>query len=291
MPSIFIRTEDTPVYIHGCVSRWDRSPIPRLSNILLCILVATSFISQCCYAAPLRLSINVNIEGRRFLISSQQKIIVTIENPASEDDTTTVAAIAFQPISDSTQLLFEPDAFLYMDYWPAVAFGRLSVTLQQSVTYGMAYSFNGVQINGDSNRLDEFISIYYDAPLNSQPVIAGMAWYIYDASIGRPSAPSPINYYTLNRFEARIIRRPLSVARIFIASGISTGTIIPLSIMKPISEALTNTRNVETLSNDYFSTPQIGRYLSVNVDSSNQTVIHFDTAINAFVEGPNPTEN
>lgn len=252
--------------------------------------MACAFLSRVCAADQLQLTIDINIDGRNFLIANQQKIIIALASPASEDDTAVVAATLLQPISDSTQMVFDPDVALYLTYWPVAAFDVVDMALQSAAVYGQGYSFNGVQINGNGKGLNDYVSIYYDAPPNSQPVVTGLAWFIYDISMGKPATPSPVNYYTLNRFEARIIPQPAPIVWVFVASGIDTGSVLPLSILKPTSPPSSSANSGAAVSAAGTVVPQIGRYLAVNVDPSNQATIHFDLSTNAFADGPYPPQ-
>lgn len=259
-------------------------------RVFLYVCVVSGLFSHACAAAQLQLNIKINLDGRNFLIANQQKITIALASPASADDAAVVAAMTLQPIADTTQIVFDPAVALYLTYWPVTAFDILGMALQSPVVYGQAYSFNGVQINGNGNGLRGYVSIYYDAPLNSQPVVTGLAWFIYDITMGKPSTPSPVNYYTLNRFETRVITQSAPIVWVFVASGINTGSVLPLSILKPVTPPSSNSNSEAAVSGSNSVVPQIGRYLSVNVDPSTQATIHFDLASNAFADGPYPTE-
>lgn len=253
-------------------------------RVLVCAWVVCGLFCQACYAGPMQLTIYVNLDARQFLISSNQKIIIVLPDPMSEGGTAVVAAATLQPIADSTTLIFDSDSALYVTSGPVAPLGVLTMGVTNPMVYGSAYSFNGVQINGNGSGLSGYVSIYYEAPLSSQPVVTGLAEFIYESATGKPQTPSPINYYTLNPFETQYIEQPTPVVWAFVASDISTGSVLPLSILTPVSPSSSRAKALLE-SNSSF---QIGRYLAVTLSSSNQASIHFDSSINAFVDGPYP---
>lgn len=249
-------------------------------------LVASGPLFHACDADPLTLNINVNTEGRQFLITNKQKIIIALANPLSEDNTAIVVSMAFQPIADSTQIAFDSEnVALYLAHMPMPvdAFDTINIdqAVQAKVAYGQAYSFNGTQINGENGGLKGYVTIYFEAPNSTQPVVTGLAWNIYDKAMGEPMTPLPINYFTLNNLQNRVIPKPNPIVWVFIASDISVGSVLPISILKSELSAA-------QVLNDKTAVPQIGRYLSVNLDAPEQTTIHFENAANAFVYGSYP---
>jgi hypothetical protein len=258
---------------------------------LLVAIVASGLLFHACDAAQLTLNINVDTEGRQFLNTNQQKVAIALASPLSESNTAIVVAFAIEPFADSTQIVFDSDAILYVSYSPVVAFDIIKIAYQAPtpVVYGQAYNFNGVAIVGGDTRagLDGYVTIYFDAPQSSTlPVETGLAWYIYEAVTGKPTQPSPIDYYTLNPYETRVIPKPDPIVWVFIASDdISAGSVLPVSIMKPLSNSV-QAFNVGTDSVMQAAVPQIGDYLSVNLGSPEQATIHFELTRNAFGYGP-----
>lgn len=255
----------------------------RLRTLVSAWIVCGLFF-QPCNAAPVQLNLYMNLDARQFLISSNQKIVLVLPAPLSEGGTAVVAAITLQPLSDLTTLVFESDNVLYVSMGPAAPFGVLTMGVKEPIVFDHAYSFDGVQINGEAGGLSGYTSLYYDAKMGSRPVITGLAKFIYESGTEKPRTPLPINYYTLNLFETQYIDQPAPVAWAFVASNINAGSVLPLSLLKPVSSHPPK----ESLSLKSDSCFQISRYLEVELSSSNQTSIHFDSSINAFVAGPYP---
>lgn len=232
------------------------------------------------------LNINVSNQGRQFLVDTGQKIAIAIASPLSDNDTTVIVSLVIKPISDLTQIAFESNAALYVTAHQATTFNIIKPALPPTkVTCGGAYSFNGVQINGENTGLDGYITIYFKAPSSStKPIVTGLAEYIYDVAKGKSTDPVPTNYYTLNPFETLAIPKFNSAVWVFIADNVSNGMIFPINILKPISPS-TSVSNSATVSLDTQSVFQVSRYLAVNLDASEQTTVHFDLTKNAFVYG------
>ncbi|MFA6052443.1 MAG: hypothetical protein WC762_07610 [Methylobacter sp.] len=258
---------------------------------LLVAIVASGLLFHPCNAAQLTLNINVDIEGRQFLITNQQKVAIALASPLSESNTAIVVAFVIEPSADSTRIVFDSDAILYVSYSPVAAFDiiKIAYPAPTPVVYGQAYNFNGVAIVGGDTRagLDGYVTIYFDAPQSSTlPVETGLAWYIHEKDTSSPTLPLPINYYTLYPYETRVIPKPDPVVWVFIASNdISAGSVLPVSIMKPLSNSV-QAFNVGTDSVKQAAVPQIGDYLSVDLDAPEQATIHFELTKNAFVYGP-----
>ena len=133
-----------------------------------------------------------------------------------------------------------------------------------------------------------YISLYYDASSESEPVSAGLAQYIYNTS-QRPNNPAPINYHTLNPFETLSIPVFGSTIWIFVANNITEGSVIPINILRPVSDSASATSsNAGASSASQATIRQISRYLPVDLSNASQTTVHFDLEINAFAYGSYP---
>ncbi|MGC5700743.1 hypothetical protein J4P02_11155 [Pseudomonas sp. NFXW11] len=247
--------------------------------------LAFSLQGQIAAADPMQLTIELDAYAKQFLSANQQKIVIVVPDPESADGSTVVAAITLQPIADSTKLIFESDAVLYISNGPVEPLDTLNMAISNPVAYGYTYSFNGVQINGDGSGWSDHVGIYYAAPSNAQPVVTGLAEFIYESGNPKPDTALPINYYALNPFETQYIKRPAPVVWIFVASTIDTGSLLPSSTLKPVTTSLARARSLAKTSSQL----QIGRYLAVTLDSSTQPIVHFSSAINAFIDGPYPS--
>ena len=254
------------------------------SWIFVCAGLAAGLFAQIGQAGTLQLTLYLDVDARQFLNASHQSILIVVPNPASEADNTVVALTLPPPIADSMKLIIEPDSSLYIANGTVSSVDVINMGLITPVLYGNAYSFNGVQINGDGKGKDGTVGIYYEAPSNSQPLITGLALFMYDSASGKPSAPSPINTFTLNRFQSRYISQPASIIWVLVGSDISNGSVIPTGVFK----SATSYSTYSNTSPRTRSTFQLSRYLEVTFNAQNQASIHFDTSVNAFAPGPYP---
>lgn len=247
---------------------------------LVCASLICWAFTQTCQGASMQLNAHLNLAARQFLIANNQKIVIVFPAPLSAGGTAVIAAKTLQPISDLTTLTLDTANEIYISSGPVVALDTIKVGIQSPATYDKVYSFDGVQINGNGSGLSGHIGIYYQAPLHAQAVVTGLAAFIYETGTEKPSTPSPINYYTLNLFQTQYIKQPTSVVWVFVASEISSGSVLPFNILNPAPTRVVLKSN---------SGPQIGGYLAVSLSSESPANIHFDSSINAFVNGPYPT--
>lgn len=264
--------------------------LPFFVRALLLVAVSAPLFDSC-NAAQHILEINVDSKGREYLIANQQQVAIAIASPLSESDSAIVVAFAFQPFATLTQVVFEDDVALYLSYSPVMPFDVIKISYKIMAAYGQAYSFNGVSIVGEAPNagLDGYIAIYFDAPAHSNlSVVTGLAWFVYEHAAGKPSQPLPINYYTLNRYQTRVIPKSEPTVWVFVASDIVSGSVLPASILNPIPNGA---QAFTAASYSFIQTvvPQIGNYLSVNLEAPEQSTIHFDLTKNAFDYGPLPS--
>lgn len=253
---------------------------------LLCASLTYGAFTQTCQATSMQLNIYVNQAARKSLIATNQQVVIVLPEPTSAGGTTVIAAKILQPIADLTALTLDTTNAIYISSWPMVPPAPLDIIkagTQNSASNGYLYSFDGVQINGNGSGLSGHIGIYYNAPENAQAVVTGLAVSIYETGT-TPSTPLPINYYTLNKFETQYIKQPTSIAWVFVASNVSSGTVLPLNILTPASASSIQSQTL-LKSN---SSLQIGRYLAVSLSPTNPASIHFDTSINAFADNTYP---
>lgn len=250
----------------------------------VCVGLIAALCFAPCHAGQLQLTLYLNTSARQFLNNSSQSILIVIPNPASEAGNTVVAMTLPPPIADSMTLIIETDANLYVTNGAIASVDVITTGVASPASYGNAYSFNGVQINGDGSGQAGTVGIYYNTPPNAQALITGLALFIYDSAQGKPATPSPINAYTLNRFQSRYISQPTAVLWALVGGGINASSVLPSSLFKPVS-ASTSFANASSQAVTSF---QLSRYLEVPFNAQNQASIHFDTTLNAFAPGPYP---
>lgn len=230
---------------------------------------------------PLKLKVQVDVEGRRFLLSTAQRVVITSAEPSDAD--TVVIREAFVPIADESTVAVEPVSMLYITQRLHGAFDSIEVTQSAPVRAGQGYEFTGTAVVDASTHLPGYISVYYDAPPNAdRAVTVGLATRSQDES-----APQPISHYVLQRFETRAIPIPGPCILILIAGGVRTGETLPISLLRPSTAAQAVSGEVPTVPQSP-GAPMVSRYLRVDLTASEQAVVHFDTTLNAFQYGPQP---
>jgi hypothetical protein len=234
-------------------------------------------------AAPLLLNIHLTAQDRQFLIANRQKIAIVLPSPASDENASVSVALVLQPIANVTQVAFETSPVLYLAYAPIGSFDTIRMAMQAQVAYGQAYSFDGVGINGEGAGVDGYVALYYAAPdAPGPPVVAGLAGYVYDVATGKPAQPAPLNHFTLNRYETRLIPRSAPLAWVFVSTDVGVGSVLPVLALKPVAPSAPAQRGGSALPGRQTPALQLGRYLPVRLDASEQTTIHFDINGNAF---------
>jgi len=253
--------------------------------------MVTTILTQNDSCAAYLLGINMTAKDRQSLISNNQKIAIALPYPGSENNASVIVTLVLQPMANLTQVAFEPAQVLYLAYSPIGTFDTIKMAQQSRVAFGQTYSFDGVRINGEGNGLEGYVSIYFNAPKNSvAPVIAGLAGYVYDVATGKQASPSPLNYYTLNRYQSRLIPKPKPVAWVFICTDLSIGSVLPLAILKPVPMSAPAPAGSLALAGQPTPVLQIGRYLSVKLDASEPASIYFDITSNAFGYAADPVQ-
>ncbi|WNV03982.1 hypothetical protein RP726_16340 [Candidatus Methylospira mobilis] len=260
-------------------------------NCLVCaiqvwVLLAIISLGWCSFIyADVQYSLNIGVDAasRDFLNRNQQRVAIAYASPLSEGNTV-VVSLVFAPINDSTNIAFDYGWALYtsLDY-PVAVFDVINMAVTQTnVGSQRAYRFDGKTIISDGTGVYGYITLYYNAPPESRPVTAGLAQYIYDTS-QQPNKLAPINYHTLNRFETLSIPMSGSTVWVFVASNIAVGSVLPVNIMKPVSDSTSATSNNASTSAAAQTTMlQISRYLPVDLSVPSQIAIHFELDINAF---------
>ncbi len=252
-------------------------------NVLLCACLITGLLTQVCHAAPLRLTLYLNIEARQFLNATNQSIVIVVPDPSSEGDNSVVAINLPPPITDSMVVVIEPKTSIY------VAHGVVSSA--QAFKIGRpAPSRMATRTASTVIKLTETAkartAAWVSTTTHPQRETAdhGQALFIYDSDTGKPASPSPINGFTLNPFQSRQYPQPAAVIWALIGSNISSGSVLPKSVLKSVSPYLSDV-NASTQGRSSF---QISRYLEVPFNEQNQASIHFDLSLNAFERGPYP---
>lgn len=255
--------------------------MPAFCKILL--VLAALLALRAGGAAPLLLNINMTAQDRQFLITNRQKIAIVLPSPASGDDAGVTVVLVLQPIANLTTVAFEPAPTLYLAYAPVGSFDTIRMAMQAQAAYGQAYSFDGVGISGEGSGMGGYVSMYYSAPAApGPPVVVGLAGYVYDVATGKPAQPSPLNYFALNRYQTRLIPRTAPVAWVFVSTDVGIGSVLPLVVLKPVPPSAPMPPGGQAPPGRQSPVLQIGRYLSVQLDASEQNNIYFDIGANAF---------
>ncbi|CAM4434423.1 hypothetical protein [Corallococcus exiguus] len=223
----------------------------------------------------------MDIEGRRFLLSTAQSVVITSAEPSDGD--TVVIRDAFVPIADDLTVTVEPVSLLYITQRLHGAFDNIKIALSAPIQAGQGYEFTGSAVVDASTRLPGYISVYYDAPSNADmAVTVGLATKARDAS-----TPQPINHYVLQRFETRAIPIPGPCVLVLIAGGVRSGETLPISLLRPSKAGQAVSGEAPAVAQSP-GVPMLSRYLRVDLTASEQAVIHFDPRLNAFQYGPQP---
>ncbi len=256
-----------------------------MSEYKRCVVgLIAGLLIQAGHANPLSLTLYLDITARQFLNASNQSIVIVVPDPASEADNSIVAVTLPPPIADTMTITIELNSSVYVANTPPMPMEVVNPALTSPVIYGNAYSFNGYAINGNGKGKDGTVGIYYDAPANAQALITGQALFIYDSATGKPSRPSPINAFTLNRFQSRYIPQPAAVIWAMVGSNLRSGSVLPNSVLKSVTPYL-SFANASAQGRASF---QISRYLEVPFNGQGQASIHYDSSLNAFQHGPYP---
>jgi hypothetical protein len=231
----------------------------------------------------LSLRIQVDPPGRSFLFGTRQSIVIASADPS--DEHTVVIRRAFDAVMEETTETFGPDWVLYLSPQSYAAFDIIEITYSSLSQAGQLYEFTGSQIVGAGAGVPDYISVYYDAPSNStQPVTVGIA-----TTRQGVTTPQPVSHYVLQRFETRLLPVPSPSVRVFVAGGVKSGEVIPCSILRPVGSVQASSRGSPPVQM-FSGAPLFGNYLQVDLTAPAQSVIHFDSTINAFQYGHYPKE-
>lgn len=247
-------------------------------------LLAWFLLSPAGMAAPLQLTLSVNDEARQFLIDTGQQIIVVLPEPSSPTEAMVVAVALELPLVDSAELILELDRELYVSSQWVLPLGEVVMSASHSAQTGRAYRFDGRSISEDGPGLPGYLSLYFDAPPNARPVQAGLAGFVYWKAAGRAEHPSPLRYFTAQRMHTQIVASTEPLLWVFVGSGIGNGSTLPRALLRPAAPVLTSAPRVAARPTNL----QFSRYAAVKPSAGNTTILHFDRALGAFVEGPYP---
>lgn len=235
--------------------------------------------SNVALAVQVKLRIHVDVHGREFLSATGQKVVIASADLS--DGNTVVIRDTLAPIADETTVPFQPATRMYISSRIYGAFDIIEVNYDVSAREGQRYVFTGSGVVSGGAGLPGYISIYYDAPPNSdRPVTVGMA-----ALDGGATTPRPIDHYVVPRFETRLIPAPSASVWVFIARGMESGEVIPASILQPAGPASAGERG-GAAARVSRGAPMFGGSLLVDLTATEQNVIHFDSTTNRFQYGP-----
>lgn len=229
---------------------------------------------------PLELKVQVDLQGRKFLLNTGQQVVITSAMPS--DGGMVVIRDVFMPMNDETPVAFGPALKLYLSHQRHDTFGDIAIALSAPVREGQSYAFTGTGIVGTDSGIPGHVSIYYDAPPNAdRAVTVGLA------TSQDTGEPRPVNHYVLQRFETRVIPIPGPCVLILVGGGVKSGETLPIHLLRPVKrvQAVTGEGPPVRLAP---GVPILSNALRVDLTASEQVVVHFDSALNAFQYGPYP---
>ncbi|CAM1340261.1 hypothetical protein [Tenacibaculum amylolyticum] len=211
-----------------------------------------------------KLIININQEGREFLIKNQQKIIIV--HAPNKDDNFSIVSASFHPFGNNNEIIFYDDFSLFVTSQKIVPFDTIKFNYKINVPLGNIYSFNGVLFSNQGNAYSENVcGLNNQSQLNN--LVAGIGQKI---KINNNEQNSAIRITSIPKNQTTYFA-PGTVIRIFVAKGINTNMIIPTSIQK---------NNFNRILTPNISNITIGNYLKIDVKLTK--TITYNTSTNTF---------
>jgi len=264
----------------------------RLITFSACLLMASSPVASPTTSSPARspparrpsahtldLNIQVNRQGRQFLVDTGQAVVIA--SATSSDGDTVVVRKVFSPLGDELRVLLEPSSALYLSHRLQSPFDVIEFADTSKVQPGQRYAFNGVRLVNLGNGFPGYVSVYYDAPRGAdQPVTVGLA-----AREQEQETLQPINHFGLQRFETRVIPVPDTAVLLLVAAGVQGGEVLPRRLLRPVGTETSVSTGGSPPTQPLADAPLLGNYLRID---SEHNVVHFDPSLNAFQYGPYP---
>lgn len=233
-----------------------------------------------CRASLHTLVMHVDVDSRRFLLATHQRVIFAFADGLGRD--TVVATHVMDPFGDRTEVAIERCWWAYVSLRVPAPFKVIAPPLTMRVEVGQAYVFDGVALKPRGVGVPEFVVVHNEAPPSTtQPLTVGLAVSIHDLDSASTPAVA-VDHHLLNRFEARLIPTPRPELLVFIASEVQPGMVLPRRVLAPVTRSATISDVRSSYRRDAL---EIGRYLTVDLSAPEQSVIHFELDENAFGYG------
>ena len=245
----------------------------------LCALIAATLLygtsAEAGSSLP-ALNIQIDSQGQQQLTNAGQQVAVawSILSDGNSYIVNQVIDPAFSPMT----VTFDASMAIYASYRAYAPMDTIRMEEVQPIVGGQLYAFNGTAFVQESLGVPGYVMVYYDAPASStQPISIGFAAKQSDGSW------NPASLTVLSQYVTSTMQMPAPKLLIFAAAPATPGLVVPAASLRPVTSSATNLAAVSSSTS-----LQTGRYLSVDLNASEQRTIHYDSNLHAFQYGAYP---
>ncbi|MBE0391980.1 hypothetical protein [Flavobacterium sp. PL002] len=218
-----------------------------------------------------KLNINIDAKGRRFLLDNDENIILVF--PCKEDEFS-ITCLSFSPFGDSNEVEFFDDFFLNATAQDISRFEIIDFNNQQPINYGNVYKFDGISYSYDRQAFSKHVCGLSNESANTKNLTSGITQKINAVN---QEESRTISIGSVPQNQTIYFDLP-QLVWVFVAKGISSNMILPNDMLTPVK--MEYMRKINKPSN---SSLIIGNYLEIDlIDLKEATSVLFDSTINAF---------
>ncbi|NRS89624.1 hypothetical protein HNQ02_002555 [Flavobacterium sp. 7E] len=215
-----------------------------------------------------KLNINIDAKGRRFLLDNDENIILVF--PCKEDKFS-ITCLSFPPFGDSNEVEFFDDYFLNATAQDIYQFEIIGFNNQQPINYGNVYRFDGVSFTYDRQAFSNDVCGLSNESANIKNLASGIAQKI---KVLNQEESRTISIGSVPQNQTIYFDLP-QLVWVFVAKGISSNMILPNDMLTPVK--MECMKKINKPSN---SSLIIGDYLEIDLKETISVL--FDSTINAF---------
>lgn len=211
------------------------------------------------------LNINIDKAGIDFLLDNKQTIVLVL--PSDSSDIFLTACASFNPFGTTNEVIFEDEWILYATQGTINSWDKIIMDITQSVAKGKYYKFDNHGFDGSSPAYSkEIYGLLNSRDIDNENLVCGLGQKIIVSNTLQqcPISIRSIPYNQLTYFYTN------SLVWVFVASGISSASIIPASALLSNSASFAKSKAPIT----------IGRYLEVDLTINSS--IRFNNTTNVF---------
>ncbi|MBN2737176.1 MAG: hypothetical protein JXR70_09365 [Spirochaetales bacterium] len=220
------------------------------------------------------LDIEINADGINKILNNHEKVVIV----RSFDDESPHAVVCFslEPFGEKNQITFCPTIYEYASLQQINDFEEVEFSVTSNEVFiGKTYIFKENAFDASIDGIPDKYGL--DNQQQTTEILSISAGLVQEIKYSGTLFKTALNIATVPKNQT-IFFSPLNKIKIFLATNMKNGLIIPQNILMP------NQMNKSSKQNT-MSSFIIGKYLEVALDNDT-TTIHYNNQTNVFSPGP-----